>query len=274
MTCTVGVAAQSGYAGSGPGSRARPAGWWPRSQRAGCGLSTRGRSRRRLCVLHRSGRGVRLRRARGRRIVRGGLRTAPARPPAADEQGVSAARKTATGSRALEHLTSKWYAGARRLARPVADTPAETADRVCGGRGPSAAGPLTRCGEAQTDGGDSDHESTAHTHAPARATSQPVAPVTQAPTPTRVSAPPARTTVQATQPTVHHKARAALAKSAARPHKPPVKKALPKIGTKKPVVKVSRSRRAGRRSRFRSRRQLRRPLFRRRSPRTEVSCGR
>ena len=103
-----------------------------------------------------------------------------------------------------------------------------------------AAGPLARCGEAHTDGGDSDHESTAHIHAPARATRQPVAPVTQAPTPTRVSAPPARPTVQATQPTVHHKAKAALAKPAARPHKPPVKKAQPKIVTKKPVVKASR----------------------------------
>lgn len=75
---------------------------------------------------------------------------------------------------------------------------------------------------------------------PARATSQPVAPVTQAPTPTRVSAPPARSTVQATRPTVHHKAKAAVAKPAARPHKP-VKKSQPKIGTKKPVVKASRS---------------------------------
>ena len=65
--------------------------------------------------------------------------------------------------------------------------------------------------------------------------------MTQAPTPTRVSAPPARPTVQATQPTVHHKAKAALAKPAARPHKPPVKKAQPKIVTKKPVVKASRS---------------------------------
>ena len=74
---------------------------------------------------------------------------------------------------------------------------------------------------------------------PAPATRQPVAPVTQAPTPTRVSAPPARPTVQATQPTVHHKTKAALAKPAARPHKPPVKKAQPRIVTK-PVVKATR----------------------------------
>jgi hypothetical protein len=76
---------------------------------------TRGRSRRRPCALHRSGRGVRLRRARGRRSARAGLRLR-LRDAAADEQG-ECGEKDGDRSWALRHLTSKFTAAARRLAR-------------------------------------------------------------------------------------------------------------------------------------------------------------